>query len=128
MTTASQQTSILVVDDEKVVRDIIYRYLTKKGYDVLTTRNGQEALLLGSRGAFDIILLDINMPDMNGLEVLHQLKIKYPDAIVVMLTGVADPESVIESAAMGMGATAFLSKPCELTELQRVINEACSKD
>ncbi|NQT71306.1 MAG: response regulator [Chloroflexi bacterium] len=128
MTTASQQTSILVVDDEKVVRDIIYRYLTKKGYDVLTTRNGQEALLLGSRGTFDIIILDINMPGMNGLEVLHQLKTKYPKAVVIMLTGVADPESVIESAAMGMGATAFLSKPCELTKLQRVIDEACSKD
>ncbi len=124
MPPTEQPTSILVVDDEKVVRDIIYRYLTKKGYDVLTTRNGREALLLGSQGAFDVILLDVNMPDMNGLEVLHQLKTKYPNAVVVMLTGVADPESVIESTAMGMGATAFLKKPCELTELQRVINEA----
>ena len=97
MTISEQQISMLVVDDEKVVRDIIYRYFTKKGYDVLTTRNGQEALLLGSRGMFDIIILDINMPGMNGLEVLHQLKNKYPNAKVVMLTGVADPESVIQS-------------------------------
>ncbi len=125
MPPTEQPTSVLVVDDEKVVRDIIHRYLTKKGYDVLTTRNGREALLLGSQGVFDVILLDVNMPDMNGLEVLHQLKTKYPNAVVVMLTGVADPESVIESTAMGMGATAFLKKPCELTELQRVIIEAC---
>ena len=125
MTASKQTPTVLVVDDEKVVRDIIYRYLTKKGYDVLTTRNGHEALLLGSRGSFDIIILDINMPGMNGLEVLHQLKTKYPEAVVIMLTGVADPESVIQSAAMGMGATAFLNKPCELTELQRVINESC---
>ena len=125
MPPTEQPISVLVVDDEKVVRDIIYRYLTKKSYDVLTTRNGREALLLGSQGVFDVILLDVNMPDMNGLEVLHQLKTKYPNAVVIMLTGVADPESVIESTAMGMGATAFLKKPCELTELQRVINAAC---
>lgn len=127
MTENGQGPSVLVVDDEKVVRDIIYRYLTKKGYDVLTTRNGQEALLMGARGTFDVILLDINMPGMNGLEVLHQLKSKYPDAIVVMLTGVADPDSVIHSTAFSMGATAFLKKPCELTELQRVIDEACGQ-
>jgi len=125
MTPAEQPISVLVVDDEKVVRDIIYRYLTKKGYDVLTTRNGREALLLGSQGVFDVILLDVNMPDMNEFEVLHQLKTTYPNAVVIMLTGVADPESVIESTAMGMGATAFLKKPCELTELQRIINETC---
>ena len=127
MTTSNQKPSVLIVDDEKVVRDIIYRYLTKKGYDVLTTRNGQEALLLGSQGVFDVIVLDINMPGMNGLEVLHQLKIKYPNAVVIMLTGVADPESVIESTAAGMGAAAFLKKPCELTELQIAIDEAYSK-
>ncbi|MBW1742722.1 MAG: response regulator [Chloroflexi bacterium] len=128
MTTSEQQISLLVVDDEKVVRDIIYRYFTKKGYDVLTTRNGQEALLLGSRGMFDIIILDINMPGINGLEVLHQLKSKYPNAKVIMLTGVADPEAVIQSTAEGMGALAFLKKPCELTELQRVIDKACDRN
>lgn len=126
MITSEKQISLLVVDDEKVVRDIIYRYFTKKGYDVLTTRNGQEALLLGSQGMFDVIILDVNMPGMNGLEVLHQLKTKYPDATVIMLTGVADPETVIQSTAEGMGATAFLKKPCELTELQKIINEACN--
>ncbi len=124
MTTSQQQISILVVDDEQSVRDVIYRYLTKKGYDVLTTRNGREALLMGSQGGFDVILLDIHMPGMNGLEVLHQLKSKYPNAVVIMLTGVADQESVIQSTAIGMGAAAFLKKPCELSEVQRTIDEA----
>lgn len=126
MSTSERQMTVLVVDDEQSVRDVIYRYLTKRGYDVLTTRNGREALLLGAHGNFDVILLDIHMPGMNGLEVLHQLKVKYPDCVVIMLTGVADPESSIESAATGMGASVFLKKPCPLVEVERAIEQALS--
>lgn len=122
MSGAEQQLSILVVDDEQPVRDILYRYLTKQGHHVLTTRNGKEALLMSSHG-FDAIILDIHMPDMNGLEVLHHLKTKYPDSAVIMLTGVADPESVIEAAATKMGAVRFLKKPCELVDVESAILE-----
>lgn len=122
MSALQEQPSILVVDDEQPVRDILYRYLTRQGYHVLTTRNGKEALMMGSHG-FDVILLDIHMPDMNGLEVLHHLKTKYPNSSVIMLTGVADPESVIEAAAAKMGATRFLKKPCELVDVERAIEE-----
>lgn len=124
MSASERQPTVLVVDDEQSVRDVIYRYLTKRGYDVLTTRNGREALLLGAHGNFDVILLDIHMPGMNGLEVLHQLKQKYPECTVIMLTGVADPESSIESAALGMGAAIFLKKPCPLVEVERAIEQA----
>ena len=124
MSASERQPTVLVVDDEQSVRDVIYRYLTKRGYDVLTTRNGREALLLGAHGNFDVILLDIHMPGMNGLEVLHQLKQKYPECTVIMLTGVADPESSIESAALGMGAAIFLKKPCTLVEVERAIERA----
>lgn len=127
MSASERQPTVLVVDDEQSVRDVIYRYLTKRGYDVLTTRNGREALLLGAHGNFDVILLDIHMPGMNGLEVLHQLKQKYPECVVIMLTGVADPESSIESAAMGMGATIFLKKPCPLMEVERAIEQAMGR-
>jgi CheY-like chemotaxis protein len=127
MGTSDRQPTVLVVDDEQSVRDVIYRYLSKRGYDVLTTRNGREALLLGAHGNFDVILLDIHMPGMNGLEVLHQLKQKYPECVVIMLTGVADPESSIESAAMGMGAAIFLKKPCPLAEVERAIEEALGR-
>jgi DNA-binding NtrC family response regulator len=81
------KTKILVVDDEKVVRDGCHRVLTGRGYEVLTAENGQVAMDILRKDVVDIILLDLKMPVMSGEEVLAKTSAKYPEIPVIIITG-----------------------------------------
>ena len=116
--------SVLVVDDQDAVRDVICRSLVKRGYDVVAASSGTDALAKAEQRAFDVFLLDIRMPGMNGLEVLRRIRMEHPDAVVIMLTAVDDKESKIQSTAMGIGAFAYLTKPCKLKDLEDTIRSA----
>ncbi len=114
--------NILVVDDEKVVRDGCQRVLTGKGYSVLTAENGREGIDLLAREAVDIILLDLKMPVMSGEEVLEKTSERYPDIPVIIITGHGTIDTAVE--CMKKGAYDFITKPFQIDEFLLTINRA----
>lgn len=127
MSSLNRPASILVVDDEDPVRSGIAQGLAKRGYDVIEASSGEEALDMSSQERFDLILLDIKMPGINGIQVLNRLKDKYPDATVVMLTAVPDPDLLIEPTVRELGAEGYLKKPIRLSDLDQAVKEAISR-
>jgi len=100
---------ILIVDDEASLRQMMARVLQRAGYEVTTAANGKDGLALVSEQLFDLLYLDIRMPDMNGLEVLKTVHTKFPDLPVVLFTAQPDLHSALE--ALRRGATDYLLKP-----------------
>jgi DNA-binding NtrC family response regulator len=112
---------ILVVDDEENAREALSKILVHDGYDVSSAANGVEALnYLRSRDA-DLIITDINMPEMNGLAFLRELIRNRPESNVIMLTAYGEVESYLE--AMNLGAFEYINKPIRYDELKKVINK-----
>ncbi len=113
---------ILIVDDEEPVRRLLNKELSRKGFYTDTAENGRVALLKLMDSSFDIILLDIVMPDMDGMALLKQLKNDPASPAIVVLTGKATVETAVK--AMKDGAHDYLTKPYKLEELLRVIKRA----
>ena len=117
---------ILVVDDEDALRTVLSAELEGEGYQVATAADGQEAINILGASAFDLILLDIKMPNVDGFEVLKFVKEKHSKTKVIMLTGFADLKNAIESKKLG--AEDFVSKPYDLVDLlttvERVLTTA----
>ncbi len=118
---------ILVVDDEDNVRNVICRSLKRVGYDVLGVSSGPEALHHNSKEHFDLLILDVRMPGMNGFEVLRAVKGEHPEILAIMLTGVADNE-LLEEESKAEGASALITKPCSLEELTNIVKSVFVAD
>lgn len=116
---------ILVVDDEDALRTVLSAELNSEGYEVGTAADGMEAVAELQKGRFDLVLLDIKMPNMNGFEVLKVIKEKYAGTKVIMLTGFADLKNAIESKKLG--AEDFVSKPYDLVDLLTTIDRVMSE-
>jgi DNA-binding NtrC family response regulator len=110
---------ILVVDDEAALRTVLSSELHTEGYMVSTASDGDEAIDLLQSHSFDLILLDIKMPRVDGFQVLRYVKEKLPHIKVIMLTGFADLKNAIESKKLG--AEDFISKPYDLVDLLATI-------
>lgn len=117
--------NILVVDDEKEACSVLGMFLKGEGYDVTTVYDGPAALEIVKSACPDIVLLDIRMPVMDGMEVLRRIKEISEDVIVIMVTAVGDLETAM-SAVKG-GASDFLRKPINLFELEISIERALDK-
>ncbi len=117
-------TKILAVDDEPDVLLIVQTGLEVEGFDVVTARNGREALEQARAEKPDVILLDVMMPEMDGFEVLGKLKEDDDTAMipVIMLTGVSE-KSKIQNALMG-GTEYYIVKPFEFDELLNKVRQA----
>ena len=100
---------ILVIDDEKRIRDVTYRMLTQEGFEVAVAETGDAGMKMIEEKNFDIILLDLMMPGISGLDVLPILKTNHPYSVVIVITGYATLEHSIE--AMKKGAFDFIPKP-----------------
>lgn len=120
-----QSLPVLVVDDERDIRDGCERILVRKGLEVTKAQNGQEALACMERGPFGIVLLDLKMPGMDGLEVLRRIQEKYPQTLVIVITGYATIETAIE--AMKRGAYDFLPKPFKPDQLRIILDRAMER-
>jgi DNA-binding NtrC family response regulator len=116
---------ILVVDDEDALRTVLSAELNSEGYDVGTAADGLEAVTELGKKKFDLVLLDIKMPNMNGFEVLKVIKEKHAGTKVIMLTGFADLKNAIESKKLG--AEDFVSKPYDLVDLLTTIDRVMSE-
>src|SRR4030042_4495432 len=92
---------ILVVDDEEKVSKSLSGLLEDNGYDVVAAGSGSECLQIMSAKAFDLVILDIVMLEMSGIKVLQEIKEKYKDTEVIMITGYADKEKVITAFRLG---------------------------
>ena len=122
---AAEQVKILVVDDEEVVRDLLQRTLTEAGYGVTTVVDGEEALTAVSQGEVEVVLLDIKMPGMSGIEVLGKLTTDWPDICVIVVTAVVDTQTAIE--ALKMRAYDYITKPFNRDNVVRKVQEAIEK-
>jgi DNA-binding NtrC family response regulator len=113
---------VLLVDDEEEFLEAMAERMRQRDMDVSTTASPADALRMVQEHPFDVIVLDLMMPEMDGLEVLKAVKEKQPDLQVILLTGHATVEKGIE--AMKFGAMDFLEKPTELKVLVEKIKEA----
>lgn len=102
--------TILVVDDDEDVLGLIEKHLSHRGYEVITAYDGEQALRLLERVRFDLVITDLKMPRMDGMEVLRRVKAAYPDTEVIILTGHGTMDSAIEALRDG-GAFDYLQKP-----------------
>ena len=115
------QTRILIVDDEMVIRESLAGWLKRDGYEVGTVAGGEEALDLLKQKGFDILLLDIQLDGMSGMEVLSRVKEEYPDIDVVMITAFGSVQSAVQ--AMKSHAFDYLLKPFDPDELGLMIKK-----
>ncbi len=113
---------ILVIDDEEIVRVSCKKCLILEGYDVDVAANGIEGLALTEHNNYDVILTDLKMPDMDGMELLTKVKGKYPNTKVIMITGYSTVEHAVK--AMRMGAFNYIEKPFTPDSLIEAIKEA----
>ncbi len=102
---------ILIIDDEAALRHTLARVFQRAGLDVTTAASGQEGLTLLSQQSFDLVYLDIRMPDMNGLEGLKAIHSKFPEMPVILFTAQPDLSSAVE--ALQQGASDYLLKPLQ---------------
>ena len=113
---------VLAVDDEEPFRRLLKRELARKGFSVETASGADEALALVKENAYDVLLLDIVMPGVNGISLMKKLKGDPAAPAIIVLTGKATVETAV--LAMKNGAYDYLTKPCKLEELAVVINRA----
>lgn len=116
---------VLLVDDEVEFMQILAERLEVRGLKVTGVARGQEAISLMDQQQFDVIVLDLAMPGMDGLETLQRIKAKDPDTEIIMLSGQGTIKSSIE--AIKLGAEDFMEKPVDLPELLEKIAEAKEK-
>jgi DNA-binding NtrC family response regulator len=119
------ESRILIVDDEEVVRDVLQRILTGAGYDVITAANGEEAIYKLNDEEIKLVLLDIKMPGMTGIEILGKLTAEWPDIGAIMITAVIDTQTAVK--ALKMGALDYITKPFDRDDVTQKVREAIGK-
>jgi DNA-binding NtrC family response regulator len=107
--------NVLIVDDEEVLQDVLGQLLRKEGYSTLSARTGEDALLLLDKHTVDLVLLDLMLPGMSGLEVLRQIRQRDPDQVIVIITAYSSIEGAID--AMREGAFHYIPKPFKNEEV-----------
>lgn len=113
---------ILVVDDELFVRELLLEFLSSQGYEVSLADSGENAVKIMQTDPMDVVLLDLKMPGINGIETLRQIKRIDANALAIIMTGYPTIESSIE--ALRHGAYDYVIKPFKLNELKSSIERA----
>jgi DNA-binding response OmpR family regulator len=115
---------ILIVDDDAEVAKTLEALLTRRKHSVTVRASGREALALAAAESFDIVILDVRMPEMDGFTVLRALRAQGCTAGVIMLTGQGDVEEAVE--ASHLGAHDYLPKPVRIAALERVLTSVAA--
>ncbi|MBI2189174.1 MAG: response regulator [Acidobacteria bacterium] len=114
---------ILIVDDEPAIVALLRRILAPENVDILTAHSGAEALALARRLPLDLVILDVKLPDLSGVEVLRRIRRRDAVVPVIIITSYGSPETV--RAAMTLGAVDYLTKPFDSDEIRRAVRAAC---
>ena len=120
----SKKFCILVAEDDATLSLVVKKELIDAGYDVLVAFDGEKAIALAQSNNIDMALLDINMPKLNGFDVLRFIKKTFPYVKVIMLTGHADLKNTVEAKLLG--ADDFIGKPYEVEDLLATIDRVLS--
>jgi len=118
--------AILIVDDEVDILNMFRDILQKDGWKVFTVPTGGSGLALAEREKLDIVLLDIRLPDISGIEVLKTIKKKYPDLPVIIITGFGYDSELVDEAVR-LGASGYVSKSMPLREILETIDNVLTK-
>ena len=121
----NQKANILIVDDEEVVRLSHMRSLESADCNAQTAEGGRQALSVMEQHPFDVVLLDLRMPDLDGMDVLKTIKQRWPNSEVVVITGYPSIETAKE--AVRLGAFNYLAKPLDPNELLKAANDAVTQ-
>lgn len=113
---------ILIVDDEESIREFLEIMLRKEGYEVMVAEDGEAAKDVLSKKSFDMVISDLQMPKVNGLELLKSVRADYPDTVFLMITAFGTTESAVE--AMKLGAYDYITKPFKIDEVRLNIANA----
>ncbi len=113
---------ILLIDDEAIALTNLTHVLEREGYEVTACKDGESGLAALAKGQFDLVLTDLKMPGLDGMEVLRRTRTEHPDVPVIMITGHASLDSAVE--AMKAGAYHYLAKPFRLAEAREVVRSA----
>ncbi|HEA64980.1 MAG TPA: sigma-54-dependent Fis family transcriptional regulator [Candidatus Aminicenantes bacterium] len=114
--------SVLVIDDDPLIRKTLSSYLSKKGFEALVAEDGEEGLQKYKEHIPDLVILDIRLPDIDGLEVLGRIRERNPNASIIIMTAYDDMKTTIE--AIKLGAFEYLVKPLDYVELDLTIDKA----
>jgi DNA-binding NtrC family response regulator len=119
------EVAILIVDDEEAIRSLLTRKLEGYGYRCEVASDGKEALWKAFMKDFDVVLMDVKMPGMSGMEALPQMVADHPDTCVIMITAVTDAKTAVE--AMKLEAYDYVTKPFNLGDLSMRVRRALEK-
>ena len=119
---SSKQASILVVDDERSVTDLLSAGLEEEGYTCFTAPSGEDALRRLSKDNTNVVLLDLRLPGISGMDVLREIASAYPEVAVIVITAAVSAETAVE--AMKIGAVDYITKPFELEKVNCSIEAA----
>jgi DNA-binding NtrC family response regulator len=122
---AGKKIKLLIADDEKNVSLILQKELTRRNYEVSVANDGRSAVEFAQKVDYDVVVMDMTMPQMDGIQALRVIKQAEPSPEIIMLTGNATLETAIE--AMKAGAYDYLTKPCKIEELDILIRKACER-
>ena len=118
--------NILVVDDDTEVRKVLSSILSEEGYFVEPVENGKQAIRASEKTRFDLALIDIKLPDMEGTELLHRLKEKQPHMVKIIITGFPTLENAMET--VNEGANGYVLKPFNIPKLLEMIRKHLNRE
>jgi DNA-binding NtrC family response regulator len=118
--------NILVVDDDTELRKVLSSILSEEGYAVKTVENGKQAIEVSEKKRFDLALIDIKLPDMEGTELLHRLKEKQPHIVMIIITGFPTIQNAM--GAVNEGADGYILKPFEIRKLLQAVRKHLNKE
>lgn len=113
---------ILVVDDDKEIRNALTRIFSKEGYEVTAASNGEEAMELIYKDRFSLVITDLRMPGIGGVELLKKIKTNKPEILVIIITAFCD--DITSTDIKALGAYTYLCKPIKKNEMLAVVKDA----
>lgn len=125
MTGARRDVQVLVVEDEPRMRELLERAMRGWGFEVTTARSGEEAMRQSAEAVPDVVVLDLNLPGIDGLDFFARFRERYPVVQGIVLTGFASLESA--RRAVHLDVVEFLTKPCHLGELEQALDRAIKR-
>jgi DNA-binding NtrC family response regulator len=125
MAKPTDETQVLVIEDEPRLRDVLVSGVREIGFPARGARSGEEALRLLEQEAYDILLVDLNLPGIHGLELVEQVRLRRSGTSFIILTGYGDLEAARQ--AIRLDVTDFLTKPTSLGELEKALHRAWSR-